>query len=246
MKVSNEITHGVSIDPTPEHQSEEYIRQRILTEREVSIKLTPHLDSVQASVAGLVSETETHAVIVEIGTGTGVTTEEVLKLKPGSNIITVDENTQRLDRAKYRLRNMSGQVTFVEEEALNYLQTLDEGIVDCVFTAFTLHNLLLEHRRQILIQVHRILKKGGLFVDADKHGAEDELKNDSLINSQISTIKENFEDPEYAQLWINHYLKDAKIDESRESYMRYLKRIGFNVERVLENGLEVITRAIKQ
>ncbi len=246
--MSKEITHGVSLGITPEEQTREYISDRLALETEISLKLTPHLDSLQSQVAeavcAVISNSEVPKVI-EIGVGTGATTIGILERDATTSVVAVDLNRQRLERAQFRLEKYAERVSFIESDAFDYLSSLPDNSADCIYTAFTLHNLPLDSRMEIINRLYTVLKPSGVYIDADKHGTRDEGLNRKLLNEQISTIEQNIEDKELSQQWVEHYKKDAGIDQTREDYCEYLEKLGFKVEVLSEQGLEVVITATK-
>jgi|SRR5581483_9352333 len=246
--MAKEIKHGVQIGATPDVQSQEHILDKLNEERAVAIALTPHHDSFQQCVADVVTEScpNGDATIIELGTGTGTSTEVVLKTNPNAHIIGVDSSKKRLDRARVRLQDNSDRVELVNQDFEEFASTLPDSSADCIFTAFSLHNLPLEQRRSILTVIAAKLKSGGVFVDGDKHGFENPEDNESAFSQQINLIRDNFAaQPEMRDLWENHYKEDFEIDEPREAYKRFLESIGFEVSFRLEYGLEVVVVAKK-
>lgn len=246
--MAREIKHGVQIGTTPDVQSEEHILGKLNEERAVAISLTPHHDFFQQCVADIVTEhcVGTDARVIELGTGTGASTETVLKANSSIRIVGVDSSKKRLERAKVRLQSDSDRVELINQDFEAFASTIPENSIDCIFTAFSLHNLPLEQRHSVLMTIASKLKHGGVFVDGDKHGFENPDVNQTIFNQQISLIRNNFStQPEMRDLWEDHYREDFEIDEPREAYKRFLESIGFEVSFRLEYGLEVVVEGKK-
>lgn len=244
----NEIKHGEQAGVTPDFQSQEFIQQKLKEERSISVALAPHHDYLQMCVARTIksSFSDIPTDLIELGTGTGATTEYVLREIPVVKIKGVDSSKKRLGRANSRLSDHLDRVDLINQDFREFAKGIPEQSLDCVFSAFTLHNLPLEQRREILNLVASRLKSGGIFIDADKHGYEDLKVNQILFEQQLSLIHNNFADnPELGDLWAQHYQEDLEMDEPRESYKRYLEEIGFEVRFVLQYGLEAVVKAKK-
>lgn len=225
-----------------------YALARLSEERDVTLRLTPHIDTLNDVVSRLIKDRSQRifSPIVELGTGTGATTASILQRSPDTQLVCVDFNNSRLERAAVRLAPHLGQITFEASDAVNYLKTLKDGSVECVVTASMLHNLPLQYRRIILSEVHRVLNPGGIFVDADKHGYRDPNIDEELFRQQIALIAQNFMDePEYGRNWIAHFTEDYDKDEKREDYLGYLEDMGFEAERVFGFGLDIVVSAQK-
>ncbi len=238
-----EIKHGIQVGITPEVQSEQFIFEKLDEERAVSLALTPHHDQLQECIANTiaVSFSDPNAKIVELGTGTGASTKVVLETNLSIRITGVDSSKKRLERARVRLQNKTDRIDFINQDFKEFISKVPEDSIDCVFTAFTLHNLPLEQRREILISIATHLKRGGIFIDGDKHGFENQNSNNEVFNEQIDLIRTNFSsESEMGDLWEKHYREDFEMDEPREVYKRFLESIGFEVIFKLEYGLEVV------
>jgi len=245
--MQREIEHGVQIGITPEIQSESYIEAKLVEEKEVTEALIANHEYIQDTLATTLSNSiQGTARLVEIGTGTGFTTLKVADELPTANIMAVDTSNKRLDRARYRLKDLGERVLYVNDDFAKISADTEEDLVDGIFTAFALHNLPLEDRMKVLKQAHSLLKPSGIFIDADKHGFTGDEKNASRFNQQLERIKQNFPNEELAQMWIDHYKKDFEIDQSREDYLLLLEEIGFSTEVILESGLEIVIKATKK
>lgn len=241
-----EIEHGVQIGITPEIQTDSYIEAKLLEEKEVTEALIPDHEHIQETLASVLSEAlQDNSRLIEVGTGTGYTTLKVLKELPDSRILAVDTSKKRLDRARYRLKGKDERIVFANKDFTEMSAEKEEELVDGIFTAFALHNLPLVQRIDVLRKAYSLLRPGGIFVDADKHGFSDNDKNNLMFNQQLDRIRQNFPNGELAQLWTDHYKKDFEIDQSREDYTNLLGEIGFSTEVVLESGLEVVIKATK-
>ncbi len=225
-----------------------YALARLNEERDVTLRLTPHIDTLNDVILRLIKDRSQSisSAVVELGTGTGATTASILQRSPDTQLVCVDFNTSRLERAAVRLASHLGQITFEVSDAVNYLRTIKDDSVACIVTASMLHNLPLQYRRIILSEVHRVLSPGGMFVDADKHGYRDPHIDEELFRQQIALIAQNFMDkPEYSRDWVAHFTEDYDKDEKREDYLGYLEDMGFEAQSVFGFGLDIVVSAQK-
>ena len=184
--------------------------------------------------------------VLELGTGTGLTTDEILKADPRIQVTSIDNEPAMLDVAKARLgdiKSFEGRVFFVENDILIYLQSLGDRSVDGIVSVFTLHNFPLYLRKQILVEVARVLRPGGVVVFGDKFAQDDEMLHVADLASELANIgkletfaieSEGIGDVQLArhlrQLkaeWDTHYLDDDKIRGTVSEQTGILQAIGF-------------------
>ena len=184
--------------------------------------------------------------ILELGTGTGLTTEEILKADSRIAVTTIDNEPAMLGVAQARLgssKAFEGRVFFVENDLLRHLRSLGDRSVDGVVSVFTLHNFPLDLRKQVLVEVARVLKSGGIIVFGDKFSQDDERLHAADLAEELANIAkigvfadeaEASGDADLAQHlrqlkaeWDVHYLDDDKIRGPVREQEEILQEIGF-------------------
>ncbi|MGH7841911.1 MAG: class I SAM-dependent methyltransferase [Candidatus Binataceae bacterium] len=108
-------------------------------------------------------------VVIDIGGGYGVVSEEILKAWPHARVTLQDFSAPMLARARQRLAKYLGQVEFLRSDLRD--QSWSEPMretFDLVVSAIAIHNLydarLIEH---CYGGIFRLLKPSGLFLDCD-------------------------------------------------------------------------------
>ncbi|MGH7879969.1 MAG: class I SAM-dependent methyltransferase, partial [Candidatus Binataceae bacterium] len=106
-------------------------------------------------------------VVIDIGGGYGVVSEEILKAWPHARVTLQDFSAPMLARARQRLAKYLGQVEFLRSDLRD--QSWSEPMretFDLVVSAIAIHNLydarLIEH---CYGGIFRLLKPSGLFLD---------------------------------------------------------------------------------
>ena len=95
-------------------------------------------------------------------------------------------------------------------------------------SAFTIHNFDKLYRKNILIEIFRILKKWSIFINADKYAIDDDFLHKKSLNAKILELK-NINNESLKNKWISHYLDDNKeniIMKEKES-LKIMKNIWF-------------------
>lgn len=113
--------------------------------------------------------------ILDLGCGTGLELDEILKLRPEVNVTGIDLCPAMLSK----LREKHPGVRII---CGDYFETdLGEAAYDCVITFESLHHFAPEKKQGLFEKIHRALKPGGIFLEVDYLAAcreEEELLMD--------------------------------------------------------------------
>ena len=112
-------------------------------------------DRLAAATAGVPASS-----ILDLGSGTGVTAARVLERHPGSELVGVDSSAPMLELAR---RTVPSGV-FLEQRLED---PLPPGPFDVVTSAFAVHHLSSEMKRDLFARVAAVLRPGGRFVLLD-------------------------------------------------------------------------------
>lgn len=120
--------------------------------------------------------------VLDLGCGDGVTSLTLLSRRQDMLLTSLDIEEQMVKQAALNLADQieSGRCQLVLQDALSYLCGLTEFAFDVVASAFALHNQHRDYRRLLHEQINRVLKSGGLFVNADKYAESDEKRIKAL------------------------------------------------------------------
>ncbi len=133
---------------------------------------------------------------LELGAGTGRTTQFVRLAFPKAKIVAVDLSAPYLKRAQSRLAKYPRH-DFVEADAA-HLPFLGDSF-DAVYSTFLFHELPIEARRAVLKESFRVLRAGGFngFVDSLQLGDAPEF------DSALEQFPKDFHEPFYKN-YIRH------------------------------------------
>ena len=112
--------------------------------------------------------------ILDLGVGTGYLTHKIIEMFPNTSVVAIDAARMMIDKAKIRLKEQLGQITF----KVASFQELPDKVkditgLDAVVSAFALHHLLREEKLKLFRYVHSILKPDGWFINCDIFNAVD-------------------------------------------------------------------------
>ncbi|MAG60691.1 hypothetical protein CL619_02785 [archaeon] len=206
----------------------------------------PHYDELQETVVGGITSIRPKSIL-EIGCGNGCTTALLVESNPTARITAIDNETTMIRQAKNCLDEYvgEGQVKLVEQDALDYLQSLPTKSVDAVASVFTLHNFQREYRGEILKEIHRVLNESGIFVNGDKYARDNRKEHQQDLAWQLEQFKlyDKMGRPELRQQWREHYLEDEapKVIMLEEEAIAEMKKIGFSsIDILLRKKMEAI------
>lgn len=165
------------------HMSEEYL---------IVMQGIPHLAEmdrhVQEAIIGYRGSEENQPLkVLEVGCGPGRATAKIIASRPGLNLVAIDSEPKLAVQARRYLSEAvdDGILSIVEADALAYLQTSPDNHFDIVVEVLCLHNLELDYRNQVLQEIYRTLKPGGLLIAADKFPPDDPMMFSKLLQDHI-------------------------------------------------------------
>jgi len=177
---------------------------------------------------------------LEIGTGTGVTTQLILSALGEGSLISIDNAPAMMVQAETHLEEhlVSGRLRLITDDALSALYALPSESMDLVLSAYTLHNFLEGYRREVLKEILRVLKPKGWFVNGDRYGVDDPAEHLKTIQDEVRGYFRVFREinrPDLLEQWVVHLLSD----ESDEHRMRLTTSI--DVMQSLGFGLTTVS-----
>ena len=192
--------------------------------------------------------------VVELGGGTGITTLALLNASENTQILSIDNEPVMQNQAKKSLAAWveKGQLSFSENDALTALKNLPDNSVDVIASAYTLHNFLNTYRTDVVVEMFRVLKTGGQFINGDRYGLDDISQHTRATQAEVAEyfrilIAENKLD--LLQHWIIHLFNDESENHvMRETVaLEQLKNAGFSnvtlTNRTAVNALVTATKA---
>jgi ubiquinone/menaquinone biosynthesis C-methylase UbiE len=204
------------------------------TEYELFTKAYPHYLDFQGAVTKSVQKDENESfTALEVGTGPGETTEIFANHFKNAEIICVDNETEMIKQAKTNLKHFGERIKIKISDALKFIKSLDSDSIDVFFSGFTLHNFNKSFRKEFLIEIFRVLKSGGQFVNGDKYALDDLKERHKAFNWSIQRYLDIYPQNDRDDLcydWIVHMGEDEnpkKLMIESES-IGEMESIGFN------------------
>lgn len=186
--------------------------------------------------------------VVELGGGTGITTFALLNASEKTQILSIDSEPVMQEQAKKHLAKWveSGQLAFSHHDALTALQNLPNASVDVIASAYTFHNFERTYRAEVVHEMFRVLKVGGIFINGDRYALDDISAHTRSTQNEVADyfrilIAEKKLD--LLEHWIIHLFNDESENHiMRESIaLQQLRNVGFSdvqlTNRVAVNAL---------
>jgi ubiquinone/menaquinone biosynthesis C-methylase UbiE len=153
----------------------------------------PHFEELQREVAEAVArhlpiDLASPRRVLDLGCGDGITSSTILARRPDVLLTALDNEEGMVERAREQLRGplQEGRCQLLQRDALAYLQEQAARSFDTVASALALHNFHRDYRHSVHEAIYRVLKPGGLFVNADKIALNDEQRFAGL---QVSLVR---------------------------------------------------------
>lgn len=212
----------------------------------------PQYFRLQDSLADQIAARDSISTIVDIGVGTGFTTRAILAKVPGCVVRGIDNEPTMLGQARTTLtvELARGVAELHLVDALDFLKGLNDNSVDVVASSYTMHNCLRGYREVLDIEILRVLRSGGMFINNDKYAANDRMEYIRDLTDQIiryDVLREVGRD-DLKRIWIEHEIEDQlpeRIMWARET-LDHLTATGFSGAVLVERtGQYAIMTAFK-
>jgi len=175
---------------------------------------------------------------VDIGMGDGAITE-LLLAEPKLAVTGVDNEPKMIAKAEKALRGAiaEGRLEIILEDAHTFLAKLPTESIHIIASGYVLHNLIEDYRDDVYGEMFRVLKPGGLFINADKYAQAGQAHHDALrwqlrLFFDVLVPRRQYD---LLRDWVLHYVEDempGRVMPEANALAR-LKRIGFVDETIV-------------
>jgi ubiquinone/menaquinone biosynthesis C-methylase UbiE len=179
------------------------------------------------------------AAILEIGCGTGITTSALLHAQPDTAITSVDIAATMLAQAEANLAAAieAGRLRLVESDALSFLFDVPAESVDIVASGYAFHNFLDGYRTQVIREVYRVLRPGGVLINGDRYALDDTAEQTRVVQDELRQYFRVFAElqrPDLLEQWTLHLFNDESPGHVMrlEPALALYRTVGFDPVRV--------------
>lgn len=186
--------------------------------------------------------------VVEGGVGTGITTVRILDADKHIKVEGIDNEEKTIHQARVILKDYGDRISLQKEDLLEAMRKIPSKSVDIFASVWVIHNLAPEYRADLFIEIARILKSGGLFINGDKYARDDRQAHNEDFEGQIRAF-DSFDTigrPDLKKEWTDHYHQDEKIKISESEQTKTLEDLGFKEVAIqYRQGMEAIITGIR-
>jgi len=126
--------------------------------------LIPCFDDFYGIALSLVETDVPSPRVLDVGAGTGLFAGLVLRKYPNARLTLIDYSEKMLDGARQRF-GPNAEVRYIVADYTAYEFT---DTYDVIVSSLSIHHLSHEDKRKLFAVLHRILRDGGIFVNADQ------------------------------------------------------------------------------
>lgn len=172
--------------------------------------LLPHYSRYLETISNIVIDylkDKNNAMVVDLGCGPGSLLRLITKGEESNSFIGVDSSTSFEKLAR---KNCHDKYHFHNGDIYQWLKLQESRSVDVFCTSWVFHNWNMDYRSIVFQEISRVLKVGGLFINADKISLSDESINNDMLRKQIHLFIRELKDINSTsmEVWIDHYLAD--------------------------------------
>ncbi len=213
----------------------------------------PHHDKLQDKIGEIIREYSSRLdkeeiIAIDGGCGTGLTSARVLDADGRIKLLGIDNEPKTIEQARVFLANYDDRVTLINSDLLSHLETMPDKYADIFTSAWVIHNFDTQYRQGLFLQLARVLKDGGLFINSDKYARDEESSHRKDLEEQIGkfNIYREMGRDDLREQWTKHYLEDERVRFAESDQVQILEKAGFNNIKVSDrNGMEAIFTAIR-
>lgn len=171
--------------------------------------------------------------ILELGCGSGLLSQRILKKYPNAEIHLVDLSRDILEQCKSNLNNPKN-VKFIQADFKDLV--FEEASFDLVYSSIAIHHLINDDKKTLFVNVYKWLRSDGVFIYADQtRGATDEIYKKHMAlwekaSTELGANKEEWDE------WMEHQ-KSHDYHLDFETQLLYLKEAGFSLRDIIWRNL---------
>jgi len=189
------------------------------------VKVVPyHREMLEAFTDNIPFSTDTPIRIIELGCGTGLATQSILKKYPNARLKCLDMSLDMLNLAKKRFKAFPN----IEFILTDYSKFKFQEECDAVVSFLSLMYLANDRtRKSVFKKAYDMLTSKGVFVSGEMNISRNKHFQEVYMEKWIQHMRKSYSD-DFIQ---SEVLEKAKIHGSPAvlaDEIRYLKKIGFN------------------
>lgn len=148
--------------------------------------------------------------IMDLGSGLGHATEEVLKYAPQASIVMLDFSEEMVAKSKEKFKSYPN-VKIIQQDLNKGLGSYLETGFDAIISCFALHHIEYENRVNLYTDIKKGLKEFGVFINGDLFKGDSPAVNQWEFDNYIKWMVEQFRE-RLGQEYTFTELKDRQLE----------------------------------
>lgn len=154
--------------------------------------MVPGRKEIIAIIARLAASTNTEKpIIMDIGCGLGVITEEILKCSPQASVTMMDFSDEMIGLCRERFKDQH-DITIIQQDLNMGLGLKTEKSFDAVVSCFALHHIEFENRIKLYSDIKMVLKDHGMFINGDLFRGDSPAIHEWEFDNYIEWVRQQF------------------------------------------------------
>ncbi len=184
-------------------------------------QLIPCFDDFYGTALSLVDSRNPAPKIIDLGAGTGLFSDMVLRQYPNAELTLIDLSERMLEQARRRFANCSN-VRFIVADYAEY----DFAEPYCfAISSLSIHHLPHPDKRRLFRKIHHLLKPGGAFVNADQTKGNTAWTDACFMDRWLADVRSSGLPEEALQASIERRKMD--INATLQEQLAWMKQAGF-------------------
>lgn len=184
-------------------------------------QLIPCFDDFYGTALSLVNSRNPSPAIVDLGAGTGLFSEMVLRKYPNAELTLIDLSERMLEQARRRFANRPN-VRFL---VADYAEYEFAESYDFVISSLSIHHLAHPAKRKLFRTIHRLLKPGGAFVNADQARGNTARTDAWFMDRWLADVRSSGLSEEALQASVERRKMD--INATLQEQLTWMEQAGF-------------------
>lgn len=199
---------------------------------DIAERSLPHYVEGHRAMAAILRQMAPHAQdALDLGTGSGFTAQMVLEALPAVRVAGVDLFDSMLSHARARLQPFGSRVALTVSDNTAWLRANVGRKFDVVTSAFCIHHLDANGKRELFGLIAAALRPGSLFLMLDlttfAHPAVRQLARDTTQTYMLANVA----DESTRKEWLHHW-NFINIPDPADDMVAWLRQAGLQAETV--------------
>ncbi|MDR3597465.1 class I SAM-dependent methyltransferase [Clostridium sp.] len=175
------------------------------------------------SISTAIAETDLdNPKILDLGAGTGIFSEYILKKYPKASLTLIDISEKMLEISKLRFKN-ENNIKYIFEDYLSY--DFNEKY-DIIISSLSIHHLIDEEKFKLFKKCYSLLNIGGIFINADQF--QGETPYIESLNKKLWKLKIENSDLSTEELLSCYERIKLDKEATLSQHIKWFKECGFS------------------